>query len=67
MNANRRQTTSSRLPSPWLIIVAALVLLGAITLLQWALNLVGAFLRVSLVIVIIVVLVSWIYSTVARR
>ncbi len=47
--------------------MAALLLLGTVTLLQWALNVLGAFIRVSLVIVIAVVLVSWVYSAVTRR
>ena len=49
------------------LIIASLVMLGAITMLQWVLNTFATILRLSLMIVILVALASWVYAAVNRR
>ena len=66
-SGNKRDRATRQLPWPLVLIVAAIVLLGSITLLQWVLNTFAAVIKVSLIIVVMVALASWVYSAVTRR
>ena len=66
-SGNKPKQANRQLPWPLVLIVASMVLLGAITLLQWVLNTFATVLKVSLMIVVMVALTSWVYSAVTRR
>ena len=66
-SGNKPKDAFRRMPWPMVLIIASLVLLGVITLLQWVLTTFATILKLSLMIVLLVALASWVYSAVNRR
>jgi hypothetical protein len=61
-SAARRKVTF-----PAVIVLGALAILGAITLLQWALAAVLGLIRIAILIVIVVAVGAWVVSAKANR
>lgn len=55
------------MPFPAVIVLGALAILGAITLVQWALAAVLGLIRIAILIVIVVAVGAWVVSAKANR
>lgn len=56
-----------KVPFPAVIVLGALAILGAITLVQWALAAVLGLIRIAILIVIVVAVGAWVVSAKANR
>ena len=61
------QPARSGLSFPAIIVLGALAILGAITLVQWALSAVLGLIRVAILIVVVVAVGAWVVSAKASR
>ena len=65
--SGRRASGSRRLPWPAVVVVAAVALLGAITLVQWVVAAFAGLIKVILLVVVVAALATWIVAAKARR
>ncbi len=59
--------TRGGLSFPAVVVLGSLAILGAITLVQWALSAVLGLIRIAILIVVVVAVAAWIVSVKSRR
>lgn len=62
-----KSTKAGRMPFPAVVVIAALAVFGAVTLVQWVVGSLAGILKFGLFVVIIVAVGSWVVSAKGSR